>query len=134
VRIVLDTNVFVSGVFFGGPPLRILRAWRDATLFLVLSPEIFEEYTRVGEELAKQFPGVDVFPMLKLVAIHAQFVEAEPLRERVCDDPDDDKFLACTAASGTRVIVSGDKQLVATSGWRGIKVLRPRAFVDSVLR
>jgi len=32
VRIVLDTNVFVSGVFFSDPPTRILEAWRDARL------------------------------------------------------------------------------------------------------
>jgi AbrB family looped-hinge helix DNA binding protein len=49
VRIVLDTNVLVSGVFFGGPPGRILEAWRDRRIQLVLSPEILGEYQRVGQ-------------------------------------------------------------------------------------
>jgi predicted nucleic acid-binding protein len=45
VRIVLDTNVFVSAVFFGGVPGRILEAWRDARLQLVLSAAILDEFS-----------------------------------------------------------------------------------------
>jgi predicted nucleic acid-binding protein len=52
MRIVLDTNVFVSGVFFSGPPYQILKAWRDDQLQLAISKEILEEYQRVGEALA----------------------------------------------------------------------------------
>jgi putative PIN family toxin of toxin-antitoxin system len=44
VRIVLDTNVFISGVFFSGPPYKILEAWRNGRIVLVVSPEILEEY------------------------------------------------------------------------------------------
>lgn len=40
MRVILDTNVFVSGVFFGGPPGRILEAWRDGRVQLVVSAEI----------------------------------------------------------------------------------------------
>jgi predicted nucleic acid-binding protein len=38
MRIVLDTNVFVSKVFFGGPPYQILKAWRDGKVQLLVSP------------------------------------------------------------------------------------------------
>lgn len=55
MRIVLDTNVFVSGVFFSGPPCDILNAWRSGKVRLVLSAEILEEYRRTGEELARRF-------------------------------------------------------------------------------
>lgn len=56
MRIVLDTNVFVSGIFFSGPPSRILEAWRDGKIELAISPDILSEYQRVGNELSKQFP------------------------------------------------------------------------------
>jgi len=55
VRIVLDTNVFVSGIFFTGPPHHILCAWRDGKVHLVISPEILEEYSRVAEVLSEKF-------------------------------------------------------------------------------
>jgi putative PIN family toxin of toxin-antitoxin system len=67
VKIVLDTNVFVSGVFFGGPPGKILDAWHDGRVDVAVSPEILAEYERVGQELAAQFPGVDLSPFLKLI-------------------------------------------------------------------
>jgi putative PIN family toxin of toxin-antitoxin system len=52
VKIVLDTNVFISGVFFTGPPSQILKAWRDGKVQLLVSSSILEEYHRVGFELA----------------------------------------------------------------------------------
>ena len=133
MRIVLDTNVLISGIFFGGPPARILEAWRDARIRLVLSAEILEEYQRVGEILGTQYPGVDLEPFLALLAVHAEMVEAPPLSAPVSADPDDDKFLACALAARVAVIVSGDKDLLDVSGWHGLEVLRPRLFVDEYL-
>ena len=133
MRIVLDTNVFVSAVFFGGVPGRILEAWRDGRLQLVLSAGILDEYQRVGQALSAQYAGVDLEPILALLAVEAEFLEAPALPAPVSADPDDDKFLACAAAAGVAVIVSGDKDLVDHGGWRGVRVLRPRQFVDEFL-
>jgi putative PIN family toxin of toxin-antitoxin system len=133
VRVILDTNVVISGVYFTGPPYHILKAWRDGTVHVVVSPEIIEEYQRVGSVLAKQFPGVDIDPILTLFAAEAELIVVPPLPEPVCDDPDDDKFLACALASKTKIIISGDRQLLRVSGYRGIEVVRPRAFVDEYL-
>ena len=133
MRIVLDTNVFVSGVFFGGPPGRILEAWRDGHIQLVLSAEILDEYQRVGQELGAHYDGVDLGPFLALLALNAEIVDAHALTEGVSRDPDDDKFLACAIAAGVSVIVSGDKDLITHSGWRSIRILRPRQFVDELL-
>ena len=48
MKVILDTNVFTSGVFFGVPPNRILQGWRDGRVKLVLSPEILDEYRRIA--------------------------------------------------------------------------------------
>jgi uncharacterized protein len=133
VRVILDTNVFVSGVFFGGIPARILEAWRDGRIHPVLSAEILDEYRRVGATLGRRYPGVDLEPLLAILAVHAEVVEAPALAEPVSVDPDDDKFLACAVAAGVTVIVSGDKHLVDESGWQGVRVLRPREFAEEFL-
>lgn len=134
MRVVLDTNVFVSGVFFAGPPHEILSLWRDGSVRLVISAEILSEYRRVGQRLARSHPGIDLEPFLALLAVHAELVEAPPLPEPVCEDPTVDMFLACALASRTAVIVSGDKHLLRASGHAGLRVLRPRAFVQSLSR
>lgn len=52
MKLVLDTNVLVSGIFFGGVPGRVLTAWSVGEVDLVLSPAIVDEYRRVGAALA----------------------------------------------------------------------------------
>lgn len=51
MRIILDTNVFISGIFFSGPPSKILKEWRNRKFQIVLSQEILSEYRRVANEL-----------------------------------------------------------------------------------
>ena len=132
MKVVVDTNVFVSGVFFGGPPGDVLAAWRDKRIELVVSREIFGEYVRVGERLSARFPGLDAGPALRLVAAFATPVSAAPLPEPVCADKDDDKFLACAVAAGAKYVVSGDRALLATSPYGKVAVIRPRDFMDEV--
>ena len=133
MRVILNTNVFVSGVFFAGPPYRILEAWRDGELQLVVSEEILEEYQRVGETLAEQFPGINLQPIIDLVTTNAEIFPNQILRGSVCEDPDDDKFIACAIASRCKMIVSGDRHLLKVSGFGGVKVMKPRQFIDEYL-
>ena len=133
MKVILDTNVLVSGVFFSGTPYRILKAWRDGKIQIVLSPEILDEYRRVGEILAEDHPNIDLKPILDYVVRNAEVYVAVPLPEAVCEDPDDDKFLACALASEITVIASGDKHLLKVSGYSNVEVIKPRDFVDRYL-
>lgn len=132
MRVVLDTNALVSGIFFGGVPGKILSAWVAGELLLMLSPDILEEYRRVGLELGIRHPEVtpSFEAVLSLIAMNGMIVDAAPLDEPVSDDPADDMFLGAAVASNTQVVVSGDRDLLRVSGWRGIVVLTPRQFHD----
>ena len=48
MKVVLDTNVLMSAISFGGAPAKVLDAWRDGVYGLVVSPAIEKEYARVG--------------------------------------------------------------------------------------
>lgn len=134
MKVVLDTNVFVSGIFFSGPPHQILNAWRDGTVQLVVSQEILSEYWRVGEALAEGFPAIDLRPILDLVTTEAELYVAKDLPEPLCSDPDDDKFLACAIASNSKISISGDKHLLEVSGYQDIEIVKPREFVTRHLQ
>lgn len=134
MKLIVDTNVFISGVFFSGAPHQILDAWRHGAITFLISPQILAEYQATGHRLAKQFVGVDLEPWLELLATNAIVVDAPNLPNPVCSDPDDDKFLACALSGRCKCIVSGDKALLATSGFWGISVLTPRAFVERHLK
>lgn len=100
---------------------------------MIISPEILDEYRRVGEILAEGHPAIGLDPMLEYVIHNAVVFSAPPLPERVCDGPDDDKFLACALASGSNLVVSGDRHLLKVSGYQNIEVLKPRGFLDKYL-
>lgn len=133
MRVVLDTNVLISGAFFSGPPLQILRSCLEDEYQLALSPEILTEYRRVGEEFSRTRPNPDFEKLLALLLARALIVEVPDLDLPVCRDPQDDKFIACALAVGADVIVSGDRDLLAASGRLSIPVVRPREFVDRYL-
>jgi len=134
MRIVLDTNVFISGIFFSGPPSQILKAWGNLNFQIVLSQEILDEYQRVANELSSKFPSVDILPIIEMVTIHGQFVDTQDIDITVCEDPDDNKFIECAIASNCQIIVSGDKHLLKLTGYKGIAVLNPRDFVEKYLK
>ena len=96
----------------------------------MVSPEILEEYQRVGDVLAKQFSKVELGPVIDLLAVEAKLVLPPKLPEQVYTDPDDDKFLACALTSKTKFVISGDKHLLGVSSYRGIRIVRPRKFVE----
>ena len=133
MKIILDTNVFISGIFFSGPPSKILHAWKNGLLQIVISKDILEEYQRVAESLTYKYPAIDILPIIELVTIHGKLIKTEGVEENVCIDPDDNKFIECAIAGNIKYIVSGDKHLLSVSGYRGISVLKPKEFVDKIL-
>ncbi len=134
MRVVLDTNVFVSGIFFIGPPHQILEAWRDGKVQLLVSPPILEEYHRVGVELASHFQNIDLKPFLDLLFIHSEIVLAPTLPPIIHDDPSDDKFLEAAVAGEASHIISGNKHLLKLSEYQGIQIIKPRDFVQMYLK
>ena len=129
MKAVVDTNVLISGVFFGGVPRHVLDAWADGRFELLLSPSIFDEYLRTCDRLGAAHPGLEYRELLAAFLGHGTLVADPSVSPPITVDPDDDKFMACARAGGG-VVVSGDTHLHDASGWQGVEVLTPRAFLD----
>ncbi|MFA6038007.1 MAG: putative toxin-antitoxin system toxin component, PIN family [Legionellales bacterium] len=136
IRIVLDTNVFVSGLFWSGPPSQILDAWEEKNLTLVFSLDIMEEYKRIAHALAHKrelHQDMNVSAALELIAIHGELASPISLDKSISRDPDDDKFIACALGADCFLIVSGDKDLLDISGYAGINIVKPGEFLKHYL-
>lgn len=133
MRVVIDTNVLISGIFFSGPPSQILSAWQKGLIKIITSEQILSEYQRVAEELQKQFPSIDIDNILELLTLYSEVVDTKKMKVTECEDPDDNKFFECALAGNCRVIVSGDKHLLKLSGYQKIVVLKPREFMDNYI-
>ena len=136
MKVVVDTNVLISGIFFDGPPARILKAWHNGNLQFVVSHEILEEYFEVYERLSLRYPDIDMTQLLILIVHNCHLVDTPPLPlpQPLSSDADDDKFIACAVASDTNIIISGDRDLLTVSSYENIQIVTPRYFVDRHVR
>jgi putative PIN family toxin of toxin-antitoxin system len=133
VKIICDTNVLVSGIFFKGPPYKILEYWRDGKCELIVSEEIFKEYTLVCERLHAKYHNIKIKEIIDFIAINAHFYQQIEINEPITKDRDDDKFIKCALASDVKIIISGDKHLLDVNGYKGIEVISPSGFIKKYL-
>ena len=129
IKVVLDTNVFVSS-FFGGNPRKVIDPWKTGEVMLCLSRPIIDEYTEVLRRLGLQNER-ELGELLGLFArgFHALFTAKTLELHVVEDDPDDNRFIECAVALKADYIVSGDKALTAIQDYMGIKIVNPKGFI-----
>jgi putative PIN family toxin of toxin-antitoxin system len=96
---------------------------------MVISPDILDEYTRVGHILANKYPGVDIAPIIELITIHSELFLPQSLPFPVSRDPDDDKFIALAIAANCKIIVSGDKDLLDIHRYDRVEIINPGDFI-----
>lgn len=133
IRLVLDTNVFLSGIFWSGPPSKLLDAWLENKIKMVFSVDILQEYERVGQILSKKYKGVDVKPFIDLVIRYGEMYSPVKLKSAVTCDPYDEMFIATALAGKCKLIVSGDSDLLDVDGYADINIVKPGPFVRKYL-
>lgn len=129
-RVVLDTNVYISALMFGGLPGALLDLAFLRSFTLIISLALLDE---LDEKLREKF-GVSsrdaalVRARLKNVA---QLVEPQELLAVIKDDPDDNRVLECAVEGAADLIVSGDRHLLKLASYQGISIVTVRQFMES---
>ncbi|MBN1833446.1 MAG: putative toxin-antitoxin system toxin component, PIN family [Deltaproteobacteria bacterium] len=130
IRVVIDTNIFISS-FFGGNPRKIIDLWKSGQIILCLSHPIIDEYVDVLRRMGLQNER-ELEELLSLFAqgFHVLFTNKTPNLNIVEKDPDDDKFIECAVSLNSKFIISGDKALQEIKDYMGIKIQGPKQFLD----
>ncbi|TAN54042.1 MAG: putative toxin-antitoxin system toxin component, PIN family [Betaproteobacteria bacterium] len=127
MRIVVDTNVVISGLLWTGPPQQLINLARarkiDLYSSLLLIAELAETIGR--EQFASRIraAGLSAAQLIEDYASLARVVIPAEIRPAVLDDPDDDQVLACALASQSDLIVSGDKGLRRLKVYHGMPIV-----------
>lgn len=124
IKAILDTNVVISGIFWGGAPSKVLEEWQKQRFRLILSAPILEEYRRVAEEIGRKRTTPTLSAILEVIELHAEMVQPVSFVRPVCSDPDDDKFLEAAVAAHADYVVSGDAALLRVKNHQGIEILK----------
>ena len=128
-KLVLDSNVFISAVVFGGKPRDILNLAIEGLIEMAISDDILEEIKGVFEGKKFQFPTKIVHALMREVEDLAELVEPKERIEAVPADPEDNRVLECAVESGSDVIISGDSHLLALGSFGKIKIMNPDEFL-----
>ena len=136
LRVVLDTNVLVSGLFGikNFPSSQILTAIRSQKIILVTSPIILEE---VGDVLSRKrivkltkMSEQEREDFIKKLIERSDVTAGKQFSQSVGRDTKDDKFLACAYEAKADYLVTGDADLLILREYKGIKIIKPRELID----
>ena len=133
MKVVVDTNNFVSALINKGPSFRIIELWRHEHFIVVTSQSILKEIRRVlgYSRIARRYnlTEKDVESLILLLERKAMVLENLPEIKAVAEDSDDDKFIACAVKAQADYIVSGDGHLLKLGKFKNISIVSARDFL-----
>lgn len=132
MKIVVDTNVIISGIFFGGAPGEILNAIVESKIKACATTEIVEEYFEIIDEMLSRKQGKFDKQMLSPLIDALEMIETTTHIE-ISRDPDDNKFIECAKDAKAVYIVSGDKDLLILGHYENIEIITAREFCNRYL-
>lgn len=131
IKLVLDSNVIISGIVFGGKPRKLLQHVIEGGLELYLSKEIINE---VIEILRKKFK----YPHRMLLAVDNELasiwiiVEPDIKVDFITEDEDDNQIFECALSAECDYIVSGDHHLLSIKNHQSIEIKSVSEFLDMI--
>ena len=130
LRIVLDTNLLISGIFFGGTPSEILRLWIENHFEMWATEDIISEYFRIIEKIAKG--NTQVIKEWKLLLGESLKICKADTKIDLCRDKKDNMFLECAFCVGAKYLVSGDEDLLVLKKLGKTEIIKASQFISIV--
>jgi uncharacterized protein len=130
-KIVIDTNIYISAIFWGGKPRMVMDLGRSGQVLIFISSDIEKE---LGNKLTTKFALSDEEKEQILIDL-STFTIPLKISQKIAvvdDDPDDNKFIECAVESKAEFIVSGDKHLLKLKEYNGIKIMKATEFLSII--
>jgi len=127
MKIVINTSVVISGVFFGGYQQEIIEAVKNGKVTGYATKEIIDEYEATVHEMIIRKQGHFNTTRFSLFTSKLQLVENVNIAP-ICRNPDDDKFTACADYVKAKYIVNDDEDLLSLYKYGNIKIITAKEF------
>jgi len=131
-RVVLDTNVLISALLFGGTPRDMLEMVLTGSVRCSLSLAILNELRGVLQRRKFAFSAQQVAAIVEELSTVCDIVSPSVTVRVVTADPDDNRILECALEAKADVIVSGDSHLLQLGQYKRIRILSPFEFLQAI--
>ena len=128
MKSVLDTNIFISGIFWRGASNKVIINWKEGKFMLVTSLETISEIIKVLKDFKIRLSDDMIKEWVDLIVRNSIIVEPKEKIEIVKDDPKDNIFIETAVAGNVDYIISQDNHLLKLKEFRGIKIITPEEF------
>ena len=133
IRAVIDTNVIVSAILFGGIPGKLISLWKSGHLKPLASKDIIDEYIKVLAYPKFRLTEKEInYILYNEILPYFEVVTLKPGLGTIQKDPSDDKFIHCAEAGKAGVIISGDQHLLNLKTYGKLKILTPLQFLEKL--
>ena len=130
IPVVIDTNVFVSALLFGGTPGQLISFWKSGKIQPHLTSEILAEILRVLAYPKFQLTENEIQYLLYVETLPFCTVVAKKSGSTIIkEDPSDDIFLRCCETVKAKALISGDHHLLNLKSHRNTLILTPSQFL-----
>lgn len=128
--VVIDTNVWISGLFWHGTPTAVVDQFEAEEITPCFSFETLTEWEEKVLHIAKEFHRMPVYVTYRRLITHRAVLVEPESQVTVCRDPKDNQFLDVAVASNAPFLVTGDKDLLSLKTFRTTRIFTPRQFLD----
>ena len=130
MKIVLDTNIFISSFFWGGNPRKIMERIIDGKDKLFICKEILYETASVMARPKFNISNEYIIRFIHSIEEIAYVIALTGIVQHVCRDSDDDKILECALLPNADCIITGDVDLLILEEFQGIKIVSANEYVN----
>ena len=133
MKIVCDTNIFISSIIFGGNPERIIKSCKKGKIDLLVSAEILTEVSRVLKEKFGWLESDIKREVISIIKI-SEVIRPRVRIKKIAKDAQDNRILECASEGKADYIITGDKKhLLPLKKFQGIPIYSPQEFLKNVL-
>lgn len=127
-RVVIDTNIWLSGLIYGGNPKKILDLFIQEELVVITSEELI---TEIHRKITQKFPGFapQLYLLEASIRVDATVVKLGSVTIKKCRDKEDNKVIETAIIGGCSYIISGDNDLLSLKKYKNIKIVSPSEFL-----
>ena len=132
MKLVLDTNIFISSFFGGGNPRKLMTRIIDGKDTLFVSKEILHEVFSVMVRPKFNVNHRQIVHFIDSIEEISCRVTPLGIIQGVCRDSDDDKILECAVLGDVDFIISGDSDLLSLKEFQGIPIITASEYIEKV--